>query len=209
MSLLSGWQMGSRYTPQQYSNEASYFAGGGQGPRLPDQPSAAVGAGADPSQSGAGARASGFSMPAAAGKTLGFLSDVTSIYGTYVQSREKAAMLNYNAKTALKDAFARADAIDADQKVFAETSRHNSAKLRVAQSAQGIRTDIGSPLLFASALARDQQMDLLEMQRQEDIERIRGLNEYSLLKTQAKNAKVAGNIAMLGQTFGAFGSIFA
>ena len=119
--------------------------------------------------------------------------------------REQARMAkmigDYNAKVAMINAEAQSDALKSESRSLVKSQREFQAQQRMSIAGRG-GLETGGDLLSLINSAKNMQLDLLELERQQDIAIIGGQTQAQQIKmgaeAQAMRLKAEGDQALLG-----------
>jgi len=116
------------------------------------------------------------------------------------QAKQAKAIGEYNAKVALIQAKAEADAIDSQSRRLVKQQREFAAQQRMGIAGRG-GLERGTDLLSLINSAKTMQLDLLELKRQQDIAKISGETQAQQIRmgaeAQAQQLKAQGDQALL------------
>tara|TARA_E500000318_G_scaffold14496_2_gene14090 strand:- start:7253 stop:7831 length:579 start_codon:yes stop_codon:yes gene_type:complete len=158
--------------------------------------------------------ASGFMVGGPVGAVVGgILGGVTGFFGGRAKKKEakrRRQIAEYNAKVAMMNAEARKEAIDYKSRLLINQQREFKAQQRMNVAARG-GFETGTDLRGLIESAKNMQLDLLELVRQQDIAIIEGQNqaqqirmgaqaEIQQLKSQSKQGMISGftDLLMVG-----------
>jgi hypothetical protein len=122
------------------------------------------------------------------------------------QARRARQIAEYNAKVAIMQSEAEQDAIEFTSKRLMKQQREFKSTQRMSIEARGGLV-FGTDLLSLIESAKEMQLDLLELERQQDIARISGETQAQMARmgaaAQAAAYKAQGRQAMIGGVLGA------
>lgn len=138
-----------------------------------------------------------FSVIAAGASLLGGASAKRA---SKAQAKQAKAIGEYNAKVALIQAKAEADAIDVQSRRLVKQQREFAAQQRMGIAGRG-GLERGTDLLSLINSAKTMQLDLIELERQQDIAKISGETQAQQIRmgaeAQAQQLKAQGDQALL------------
>ena len=116
------------------------------------------------------------------------------------QARQAKMIGDYNAKVAMINAEAQSDALKLQSRSLVKSQREFQAQQRMSISGRG-GLETGGDLLSLINSAKTMQLDLLELERQQDIAIVGGKTEAQQIKmgaeAQAMRLKAEGQQALL------------
>tara|TARA_A100000171_G_scaffold11610_1_gene9503 strand:+ start:306 stop:914 length:609 start_codon:yes stop_codon:yes gene_type:complete len=144
---------------------------------------------------------------------IGVISGVASLAGGIMgassarkQAKRARQIGEYNAKVAMIQAEAEQASIDFQSKRLVKQQREIKAQQRMSIASRG-GLEAGTDLLSLIESAKNMQLDLLELERQQDIAQISGETQAQQARmgaeAQAQAYKAQGRQAMLGGVLGA------
>ena len=117
------------------------------------------------------------------------------------QARMAKMIGDYNAKVAMINAEAQSDALKSESRSLVKSQREFQAQQRMSIAGRG-GLETGGDLLSLINSAKNMQLDLLELERQQDIAIIGGQTQAQQIKmgaeAQAMRLKAEGDQALLG-----------
>lgn len=125
------------------------------------------------------------------------------------KAKAAKAMAQYNAAVTRANAKAQIDAIKSSSKRLVKQQREAKAQQRMSIASRG-GLEAGTDLLSMIESAKNMQLDLLELERQQDIARISGetqaLGQIYAGDMQAQQLKSQGRQALMSGVIGAAGA---
>jgi hypothetical protein len=126
------------------------------------------------------------------------------------QAKKAKEIAMYNANVALAKSKAEEEAIKFNSKQLIKKQREFKAQQRMSIGGRG-GLETGTDLLSLIESARNMQLDLLELERQQDIARVSGETQFQQYmmggEAQAKSYKAQGRQAMISGVAGSLESM--
>lgn len=134
------------------------------------------------------------------------LSGIIGGMGSRKESKRARQIADYNARVAMMQSKAQQESIKFQSRRLVKQQRELKARQRMSIASRG-GLERGTDLLSLIESAKNMQLDLLELERQQDIEQIAGETQAQQIRIGAAAAQSKGGPSILSGVLGAAESL--